>query len=57
MKHFAISVLILVASFSPAMTFSESRRVVPIAEEWKCSNCGLHNYEGTTECYYCKTAK
>ncbi len=57
MKHLAIFVLILVASFSPVIVFSELRRVVPIAEEWKCSKCGLHNYEGTTKCYYCGTAK
>jgi hypothetical protein len=57
MKQLAIFVLILAASFSPAIIFSESRRVVLIEEEWKCSKCGLHNYEGTTECYYCKTPK
>jgi len=57
MKHLAIFGLVIAAAFSPAIVFSESRRVVPIEEEWQCSNCKLHNYEGTTKCYYCGTPK
>jgi len=50
--------IILIGTFANAcFVVPKQKAVVPIASEWQCSNCKLHNYEGTKKCYFCGTSR
>jgi hypothetical protein len=57
MKLLGLYIILMGIISNGSFDVPKQKSVIPIENEWQCSKCKFHNYEGTEKCYFCGTPR